>query len=117
VSTRKLRSGSITRRDMLKGTGLVLGGLAVPGFLESCLTSTTSTPSGSIKIGFVSPITGPASGFGEPDAYVLGLAKNAFKNGITVGGTNYSVEIVSRDGRAGPHSKPEGRPDAGDLHP
>src|SRR5439155_912913 len=49
---------SITRREMLKTTGLVLGGLAVLGVLESCLTSTSSTPSGSIKIGFVSPITG-----------------------------------------------------------
>jgi len=102
VSKRKLRPGSITRREMLKGTGLVLGGLAVPGFLEACLTSTTSTPSGSIKIGFVSPLTGPASGFGEPDPYVIGLARTAFKNGITVGGTNYSVEIVARDGQSTP---------------
>ena len=102
MSKRNLRPGPITRREMLRGTGLVLGGLAVPGFLEACLTSTTSTPSGSIKIGFVSPLTGPASGFGEPDSYVIGLAKNAFKNGITVGGTNYSVEIISRDGQSTP---------------
>ncbi len=102
MSKRKLRSGPITRREMLKGTGLVLGGLAVPGFLEACLTSTPTTQSGSIKIGFVSPITGPASGFGEPDSYAIGLAKNAFKNGLTVGGTNYSVEIVSRDGQSTP---------------
>ena len=102
MSKRKVRSGVITRREMLKGTGLVLGGLAIPGFLESCLTSTSTTPSGSIKIGFVSPITGPAAGFGEPDAYAISLAKDAFKNGITVGGTNYSVEIVSRDGQSTP---------------
>ena len=102
MSKKSLRSGQITRREMLKGTGFALGGLAVPGFLEACLTSTTTTQSGSIKIGFVSPITGPASGFGEPDPYVIGLAKNAFKNGLTVGGTNYSVEIVSRDGQSTP---------------
>jgi branched-chain amino acid transport system substrate-binding protein len=87
---------------MLKGTGLVLGGLAVPGVLESCLTSSSISTGGSIKIGFVSPITGPASGFGEPDPYVLGLARSAFKNGLTVGGTSYSVEIVSRDGQSTP---------------
>src|SRR5438105_8179673 len=87
---------------MLKSTGLVLGGWSVPGVLESCLTSTSSTPSGSIKIGFVSPITGPASGFGEPDAYVISLARNAFKGGLSIGGTNYSVEIVSRDGQSTP---------------
>jgi branched-chain amino acid transport system substrate-binding protein len=102
VSKRNLRSGVITRREMLKGTGLVLGGLAMPGFLEACLTSTSSTPSGSIKIGFVSPITGPAAGFGEPDSYAIGLARNAFKDGVTVGGTKYSVEIVSRDGQSTP---------------
>jgi branched-chain amino acid transport system substrate-binding protein len=102
VSKKSLRSGPITRREMLKGTGLVLGGLSVPGFLEACLTSTTTTQSGSIKIGFVSPITGPTSGFGEPDPYVIGLAKNAFKDGISVGGTSYSVEIISRDSQSTP---------------
>ena len=102
MSKRKVRSGVITRREMLKGTGLVLGGLAIPGFLESCLTSSSTTQSGSIKIGFVSPITGPAAGFGEPDPYAVSLARNAFKNGITVGGTTYSVEIVSRDGQSTP---------------
>src|SRR6266699_6709473 len=85
---------------MLKSTGLVLGGLAVPGVLESCLTSTSSTPSATIKIGYVSPITGPASGFGEPDAYVISLAREAWKDGLSIGGTNYSVEIVSRDGQS-----------------
>ena len=102
MSKRKLQASGITRREMLKSTGLVLGGLAVPGVLESCLSSTPSTPSGSIKIGYVSPITGPASGFGEPDAYVISLARNAFKSGLSIGGTNYSVEIVSRDGQSTP---------------
>ena len=81
MSKRKVRSGPITRREMLKGTGLVLGGLAFPGFLESCLTSSSTTQSGSIKIGFISPITGPAAGFGEPDGYAISLAKTAFKTG------------------------------------
>ncbi|HUE66901.1 MAG TPA: ABC transporter substrate-binding protein [Candidatus Acidoferrum sp.] len=93
----------ITRREMLKTTGLVLGGLALPGVVESCLTSSpSSTPSGTIKIGFVSPITGPAAGFGEPDPYVIGLARKAFQSGLTIGGTNYTVEIVSRDGQSTP---------------
>ncbi|HEX7263524.1 MAG TPA: ABC transporter substrate-binding protein [Candidatus Dormibacteraeota bacterium] len=102
MSKTKVRSGPITRREMLKGTGLVLGGLAVPGLLESCLTSSSTTQSGSIKIGFISPITGPAAGFGEPDGYAISLAKTAFKNGLTVGGTNYTVEIVARDGQSTP---------------
>ncbi|HEV2216524.1 MAG TPA: ABC transporter substrate-binding protein [Candidatus Dormibacteraeota bacterium] len=103
MSKRKVSAGTITRREMLKGTGVVLGGLAVPGLLEACLSSSSApTSSGSIKIGFVSPITGPAAGFGEPDGYVLGLARKAFQNGITIGGTNYTVEIVDRDGQSTP---------------
>jgi branched-chain amino acid transport system substrate-binding protein len=102
VSKRKLQSGGLTRREMLKSTGLVLGGLAVPGLLESCLTSSSSTPSGTIKIGYVSPITGNAAGFGEPDAYVISLAQKAFKDGISIGGTNYSVQILQRDGQSTP---------------
>ena len=102
MSKRKVSAPSITRREMLKGTGVVLGGLAVPGLLEACLSSTSSSSSGSIKIGYVSPITGPAAGFGEPDGYVLSLARKAFQNGITIGGSNYSVEIVSRDGQSTP---------------
>jgi branched-chain amino acid transport system substrate-binding protein len=92
----------MTRREMLKGTGLVLGGLAMPGVLEACLTSSTSTPSGSIKIGYVSPITGATSGFGEPDSYVIGLARKAFQSGLSIGGTNYSVEIITRDSQSTP---------------
>jgi branched-chain amino acid transport system substrate-binding protein len=87
---------------MLKGTGLVLGSLAMPGVLEACLTSSTSAPSGSIKIGYVSPITGATSGFGEPDPYVIGLARKAFQSGLSIGGTNYSVEIVTRDSQSSP---------------
>ena len=50
--------------------------------------------SGTLKIGFVSPRTGPAAGFGEPDGYVLGLARKAFEGGLTIGGKKYDVTIV-----------------------
>ena len=102
MSKRKGLSTAITRREMLKGTGLVLGGLAMPGVLEGCLTSSTSTSSGSIKIGFVSPITGATSGFGEPDPYVVDLARKALKDGLSIGGKSYSVEIITRDSQSTP---------------
>ncbi len=102
MSKKKHSARGLTRREMLKSAGLLLGGLAVPGVLDSCLTSTSSTPSGTIKIGFISPVTGPASGFGEPDAYALKLARDAFQKGLSIGGTNYSVEIINRDGQSTP---------------
>ena len=102
MSNNKVGSARITRRQMLKGTGLGLGGLAIPGVLEACLTSPSQSTGGSIKIGYVSPITGPAAGFGEPDSYVLRLARKAFQSGLSIGGTNYSVQIVDRDGQSTP---------------
>ena len=102
MSKKKGSTGGITRRQMLKSTGFVLGGLAVPGVLEACLTSTTSTPSGALKIGYVSPLTGATSGFGEPDPYVIDLAKKALQSGLSIGGTNYSVEIITRDSQSSP---------------
>jgi branched-chain amino acid transport system substrate-binding protein len=97
-----LRAG-VTRRDVLRGTGLaVLGGLTVPGLLEACGISSGSSTSGTIKIGYVSPVTGPASGFGEPDSYVVGLARKAFANGLTVGGKTYDVQVIIRDSQSTP---------------
>ena len=95
---------TISRRDMIKATGAALGSVTFSSVLSACgLSSSTSTSSGgTIKIGFVSPITGPASGFGEPDPYVIGLARKAFASGLTIGGTHYPVQIISKDGQSTP---------------
>jgi branched-chain amino acid transport system substrate-binding protein len=94
----------ISRRDLLKAGGVVLGGAAFSGALAACGLSSASSSSGggTIKIGFVSPITGEAAGFGEPDPYVIGLARKAFDSGLTIGGKHYSVQIVSKDGQSTP---------------
>jgi branched-chain amino acid transport system substrate-binding protein len=55
-----------------------------------------------LKIGFVSPRTGAAAGFGEPDAYVLSLARKAFADGLTIGGKKYQVKIIDKDGQSNP---------------
>jgi len=94
----------ITRRDMIKASGAVLGGATFSSVLAACgLSGSTATSSGAkLKIGFVSPLTGAASGFGEPDPYVIGLARKAFASGLTIGGKQYSVEIVNKDGQSTP---------------
>ena len=45
---------------------------------------------------------GATAGFGEADAYVVSLARNAFAKGLTIGGTKYSVEILNRDSQSAP---------------
>src|SRR5438105_13702248 len=91
----------VSRREVLQRGGVALGVLAVPGALSACL-GTTTTSSATVKIGFVSPITGPAAGFGEPDAYAVSLARKAFQKGLDIGGKQYSVEIVTRDSQSTP---------------
>ena len=94
----------ISRRELLKRAGIGAGGLAVSGAAAPQVWAAprVSQADQTIKIGFVSPLTGPASGFGEPDPYVLGLAKAALAKGLTIGGTTYSVEVVNKDGQSTP---------------
>src|SRR6202043_3255442 len=47
---------------------------------------------------------GAAAGFGEPDPYVVSLARKAFASGLTIGGKKYSVEIITEDSQSGPRS-------------
>lgn len=57
----------------------------------------------SIKIGYVSPQTGPLAPFGEADKWVIEQMKTSFKDGITVGGTKYAVEIILKDSQSTPN--------------
>ena len=93
-----------SRRGVLRvGLGLGVGAVAAP-LLSACGVKGDSTSGGSktLRIGFVSPRTGPAAAFGEPDTYILGLAKKAFAAGLTIGGTKYDIEVVDKDGQSDP---------------
>jgi branched-chain amino acid transport system substrate-binding protein len=92
-----------TRRDLLRVTAV---GMSAP-LLSACggLGSEQddgNTAKDTLKIGFVSPRTGAAAGFGEPDTYVLELAKKALAGGLTIGGTQYAVQVLDRDSQSNP---------------
>src|SRR5665647_131562 len=99
-----LTTRGISRRDLLKRAGVGVGGLVVSGTLAETLWARplSHDASNTIKIGFVSPITGATAGFGEPDAYVISLARKAFAKGLKIGGKQYSVQIVNRDSQSAP---------------
>ncbi len=92
-----------SRRGFLKA-GVSLGALATSGsLLSACSVKKGGTGDGSsktLKIGFVSPRTGSDAAFGEPDAYVLGLARQALSKGLTIGGTTYDIQIIDKDGQS-----------------
>lgn len=98
---------ALSRRDLLRRAGVGVGGLALSGVAAQPIWARPKDAeaydaASTITIGFVSPLTGPAAGFGEPDPYVLGLARKAFATGLTVGGKHYAVKIVNKDSQSAP---------------
>ena len=94
----------LTRRELVRRAGIGAGGLAVAGVAAQPVWAQPrrSSADETITIGFVSPITGAVAGFGEPDPYVISLAKKALAKGLTVGGKHYAVKVVSKDSQSSP---------------
>ena len=97
-------AGGLSRGDFLKRTGAAVGGVALGGVATTpaWARSVAHDAAATINIGIVSPLTGPEAGFGEPDPYVVGLARAAFAKGIKVGGKSYAVKIIEKDSQSGP---------------
>jgi branched-chain amino acid transport system substrate-binding protein len=71
--------------------------LIVPG------TGSIKAQGRTIKIGYVSPQTGPLAAFGEADEFILKGVREAIGKGITVNGTVYPVEILVQDSQSDPN--------------
>lgn len=56
-----------------------------------------------VKIGYVSPQTGPLAPFGEADKWVIDQMKTAFKDGITIAGKKHEVRIILKDSQSNPN--------------
>src|ERR1700693_4219941 len=85
---------TISRRTLVK-TGI--GALAAPAVLRVLPAQAQSQV---IKIGHVSPKTGPLAGFGEADNYILEQVRGILSKGLSNGGKTYKVEIVSKDSQS-----------------
>jgi len=60
-----------------------------------------------LKVGFVSPQTGPLAGFAEPDEYVLEGLRQSFAGGLENNGSSWNVEIITRDSQSNPNRAAE----------
>ena len=119
----------ISRSELLKRAGVGVGGLVIAGSVPASalarVVNETAPEANTIKIGFISPRSGALAGFGEPDPYVLGLARKAFAKGITISGKRYAVKnhrqrhaIGSgsrRSARQAADQRRQGRPHADDV--
>ncbi len=100
----------VSRRDFLKtagATGLALGATGgLGGVLAACGGGETSDSASEgegreIKIGFVSPLTGPLAAFGEADQFCVDQWNAAVKDGIaTADGAVHPVNIIIKDSQS-----------------
>jgi branched-chain amino acid transport system substrate-binding protein len=60
-----------------------------------------------VKIGMVSPETGPIAAFGEADKFVLAGVRKALGDGILVAGEKHPVEIIYKDSQSNPNRAAE----------
>lgn len=81
-------ASSSTRRKFLHRSVATVGALSAPAVFAA---------RDIIRIGYVSPRTGPFAPFAEADEYILQGVRKAVANGLTIGGKTYAVEILARD--------------------
>src|SRR3984957_3985859 len=86
----------LSRRDFVKNAAA--GGIAFAGRISTAFAQAADV----IKIGFISPRSGPLGGFGEGDPFVLGRARKALAHGLTSGGKKHKVEITDQDPQSDP---------------
>jgi len=95
------RRTGLTRR-------LALGGAAAAVAAPAILRHTRAHAQNPvIKIGHVSPRTGPLAGFAEADEFVLSGIGEALAGGVENNGRSYAVEIISKDSQSNPNRAAE----------
>lgn len=96
-----------SRRTVLKsiGAGLAASALGAPMVARA-------QSAGKIKIGFITPSTGPLALFGETDNWSFGKVKELLRDGLETKAGRYDVEILMRDSQSDPNRAAEV---AGDL--
>lgn len=90
-----------SRRKFLQGAAATL---AAPAIL-SATRAYAANPT--IKVGHVSPQTGPLAGFAEADDFVLEGIRKIFAAGIQNNGKTWNIEIISKDSQSNPNRAAE----------
>lgn len=90
-----------TRRSFLAGA---TAAIAAPAILRGTRAYAANP---TLRIGNVSPRTGPLAGFAEADEYVLQAIQQVFSAGLDNNGKTWNVEIISKDSQSNPNRAAE----------
>jgi branched-chain amino acid transport system substrate-binding protein len=85
------------RRDFLKLAGALTASAAI-----GSSTRAWAAAEKKIRIGYISPKTGPFAPFTEADDFILDQVRKSVAGGLSIGGSTYDVEILVRDDQSSP---------------
>ncbi len=88
-----------TRRDFVRLAG---SGAATLSALAATKAWAAPAAAPRLRVGFVSPRTGPLAEFGRSDPFVIDLVRQRTGGRLRVGETNYDLEILDRDSQSDP---------------
>jgi branched-chain amino acid transport system substrate-binding protein len=92
------------RRDFIRAAAASTAAVALHGlYLRTAAAQRPRT----LRIGYVSPQTGPLAGFGETDAFVVAGIRKAVGSGLSIRGQSTPVEILVRDSQSDPNRAAE----------
>ncbi len=91
-----------TRRAFLASSAAI-GTVAASGLFAPAVHAQTRT----IKIGYVSPQTGPLAAFAEVDQFIIDGFLKTVSGGIQSGSKTYAIEVVVKDSQSNPNRAAE----------
>ncbi|MFZ1106313.1 MAG: ABC transporter substrate-binding protein [Hyphomicrobiaceae bacterium] len=97
------RNRTLTRRSFMQTTAATGAALAAGPVLGPAVHAQTRP----IKLGYVSPQTGPLAAFAEADDFVLGQFRQSMKGGLRVGSATRPIEVIVKDSQSNPNRAAE----------
>ena len=86
----------LNRRSMIKGAAASGVTIAAGVFAPAVHAAKT------LKLGYVSPQTGPLAAFAEADNFVISNFANTVRGGLKIG-ESYPIEVVVKDSQSNPN--------------
>jgi branched-chain amino acid transport system substrate-binding protein len=91
----------IDRRTLIKysaaSSAVLAAGVCAPAIAQAK----------TIKLGYVSPQTGPLAAFAEADNFIIANFKDASKGGLRIRNATYAIDVVVRDSQSNPNRAAE----------
>jgi branched-chain amino acid transport system substrate-binding protein len=98
---------SSTHRNLIDRRSLLKFSAATGATLATGMSAPAIAQSRAIKLGYVSPVTGPLAAFAEADNFIIASFKEATKGGIKLGNATVPVEVVVKDSQSNPNRAAE----------